>query len=416
MTTDFLESTDQADDGAGAKREKAFGFWMVAAVFLALTALSTAPSPLYSVYAHRDGLSSLTVTAVYGVYAAGIVVSLLLVGHVSDWYGRRVVLVPSVVLALAAALVLALGSSLPCLVIARVLTGLALGAAVATATAYLSEAEQDTAGEPSRRSQIVATVSNIGGLGIGALVAGILAQFVGDPLSLPFIVFTALLLVGTVGLWFVPEFRTLPVPRPKYRPQRLGLPTRNRAEFTAAIVGIFFGFATVGLISGLAGVFLSGPLHRSSVALAGLVVFITFAMGCTVQIATMSWSRRALTAFGVVTVSCGMIVLVCSAWVSPPSLTLFLIGAAVMGGGSGAIFRSSLSTVFLTASPDERATALSTFFVAGYLGLSVPVISLGFALQWVTPKVALLGFALVIGVAIWLVAPFLMARPGGSSK
>ena len=67
------------------------GFWAVAFSFFVVTAFSTAPSSLYGLYAQREHLSSLTITFVYAVYAVGVVVSLLLAGNVSDWYGRRAV-------------------------------------------------------------------------------------------------------------------------------------------------------------------------------------------------------------------------------------------------------------------------------------------------------------------------------------
>ena len=83
------------------------GFWVVAAAVATMTAFSTAPSALYGIYARQDHLSSITITLVYSVYAAGVLASLLLVGHVSDWYGRRTVLVPAIVVALLASLVFA---------------------------------------------------------------------------------------------------------------------------------------------------------------------------------------------------------------------------------------------------------------------------------------------------------------------
>ena len=76
-------------------------FWAVAFAFLSLTALSTAPSALYRLYAQHDHFSSLTITIVYAVYVVGVLASLLLAGHVSDWYGRRVVLAAALVLAIA---------------------------------------------------------------------------------------------------------------------------------------------------------------------------------------------------------------------------------------------------------------------------------------------------------------------------
>ena len=57
-------------------------------------AFSTVPSPLYSLYQQRDGFSTFTVTIVFAVYAVGVIISLLLAGHVSDWVGRKKVLDP----------------------------------------------------------------------------------------------------------------------------------------------------------------------------------------------------------------------------------------------------------------------------------------------------------------------------------
>ncbi len=110
-------------------------FWAIAFSFLAVAAFSTAPSSLYGLYEQQEHLSSLTITIVCAVYALGIVVSLLLAGHVSDWYGRRAVLLPALAVAVAAAVIFLTWRSLAGVIVARVLTGLALGAAVATADA-----------------------------------------------------------------------------------------------------------------------------------------------------------------------------------------------------------------------------------------------------------------------------------------
>src|SRR3954468_13250976 len=137
------------------------GFWAVAFAFLALTAFSTAPSALYGLYEQQQHLSSLTITVVYAVYSAGVVVSLLVAGHVSDWYGRRAVLMPALVLAGVAALIFIIWQSLAGLLVARVLTAFALGAAVATATAYIADLDARPDGSVTRRSGIVATIANI---------------------------------------------------------------------------------------------------------------------------------------------------------------------------------------------------------------------------------------------------------------
>ena len=178
------------------------GFWAIAFSFLAVAAFSTAPSSLYGLYEQQEHLSSLTITIVYAVYALGIVVSLLLAGHVSDWYGRRAVLLPALTVAVVAAVIFLTWRSLAGIIVARVLTGLALGAAVATATAFVTDLDAGPGGVATRRAGIVATIANIGGLALGPLIAGLLARYAGHGLTLPFIVFLALLLAA-VGLVIV---------------------------------------------------------------------------------------------------------------------------------------------------------------------------------------------------------------------
>jgi Major Facilitator Superfamily len=99
-----IEISKQRTSVRGMPRlSRSAGFWAVAFSFFVLTAFSTAPSSLYGLYEQREHLSSVTITFVYAVYAVGVVVSLLLAAHVSDWYGRRAVLLPAIAVTIAAA-------------------------------------------------------------------------------------------------------------------------------------------------------------------------------------------------------------------------------------------------------------------------------------------------------------------------
>ena len=386
------------------------GFWAVAFAFLVVTAFSTAPSSLYGLYEHDEHLSSLTITFVYAVYAAGVVTSLVLAGHVSDWYGRRVVLLPAIGIAIVAAVVFLVWRSLGGLVLARILTGLGVGAAVATATAFITDLDGVPGGGPTRRAGIVGTIANIGGLGLGPLIAGLLARYEPHSLTLPFQVFLALLVLGAIAVALAPEGHSPMHPRPAYHPQHLSVPASARRQFTAAIAGVFLCFAANGLFLGLAGVFLAGPLHHPSPALCGLAIFVTFGSGVVVQTTTTNWPAHRLIAAGIIPTLIGLGVIVASAWTSPPSLALFLIGGIIVGAGSGAIFRGTLTVVISTSGSEDRAGALTSFFTAGFIGLSVPIVGLGVALQHLSPGVALLIFGVVVGLGILAAAP-VMVRP-----
>ena len=92
------------------------GFWLIAAVFVTAMAFSTVSTPRYPLYEKRDGFASFTVTIVFAVYAVGVVTSLLLFGHVSDWVGRRRILLPALSIEIVAAVVIILWPDLPGLI------------------------------------------------------------------------------------------------------------------------------------------------------------------------------------------------------------------------------------------------------------------------------------------------------------
>ena len=383
-------------------------FWVVALSMAALTAFSTAPSALYGIYAREDHLTSMTITLVYALYAAGILVSLLLIGHVSDWYGRRIVLVPAMLAAVVATLVFVGSSMLPTLLAGRLLTGLAVGAALAAATAYLADLDSGAGAVATRRSQIVSTVANVGGLAVGPLFAEVLVEHLGFDAQSVYLAFSVLLTLAAVGITVAPEVRPAASPRPRYRPQRLSMPAGARAEFGAALTGDFLVFTVFGVFAGLASAFLTGTLHHTSPVLAGLAVFISFGSGALTQATTMTWPLRRLLSFGIPTLVLGLAVVVSAAWLSSPSLALFLLGAALVGVGSGAIYRSTLTVVLTTAPTSERAAALALFFVVGYVGLSLPVVAAGIALLFVSFKIVLLAFAGAVATGIILASPVLL--------
>ncbi len=78
---------------------------MVSFAFLAAVAFSAVPSPLYGLYRARDDFSLFMVTVIYAVYAIGLIGALLLAGHLSDWYGRRRLLLPALGTAICSAIV-----------------------------------------------------------------------------------------------------------------------------------------------------------------------------------------------------------------------------------------------------------------------------------------------------------------------
>jgi MFS family permease len=400
----------------GSRRHHAFGFWAVAFTFLTLAAFTTVPSPLYGLYQARDGFSEFMLTVIFAAYAVGVVGALYLAGHLSDWYGRRRLLIPAAAFTVASAVVFLLLKSVPGLLVARVLTGISIGLAQSTATAYLAELHARHRPEaPGTRAQITATTVNMGGLGVGALVAGLLAQWVGDPLTVPYVVLLIATLVALGAVALSPETREPVRPRPHYRPQRASVPAETRGEYYAAALSALIVFATVGLFAGLAGLFLVVTLHHPSHALLGVTLFAVFSAGVAAQLATLRWSLRRVLGTGMALMVLGLAATVTAVWLPAPSLALFMIGGAVSGAGGGAIFKGAVGTVIRISPPESRAEALAGTYLAAFVGLSVPIVGAGVALaEGVSPRVTLLAFA--IAVAIGIVATAIKLLPGPRTR
>jgi MFS family permease len=411
MTAD-VRAVSTTHGGAGRHR---FGYWGAAFSFLALTAFSTVPSPLYALYARRDGFSSLTITLIYAVYAAGVAASLFFAGHLSDSHGRRPVLLAALGLDAVSAVVFLVWPALPGLYVARVVCGLSIGVTNSTATAYLSELH--AAHRPARlahRAQFVATAATLGGFGLGALAAGLLAQYVARPLTVPYALLLAVMAVAAAGLVFAPETRPRQRPLPGYRPQRISIPREGRAPFFSALLGIVLVLAALGMFVGLAGTVLVATLHRASLALAGETVFLVFAAGTATAAVTSTWPLRRLLAAAVALMTAGLAIAVTAAWLPAPSLALFLLGGAVVGAGGAAAFKSTLDVVVAVSPPGALAETLSAYFLGGYLGLSVPVIGIGITLQYVSTPVAMLIFSAAVTAALLAATPILLrAREPG---
>lgn len=377
----------------------------VAAYAFAVTMLGTTlPTPLYGLYQAEFGFSQLMITVIFATYAGGVIAALLLFGRLSDQIGRRGALLPGLALSALSAVAFLLADGLAPLLIGRVLSGLSAGIFTGTATATLLDLA-----EPERRGRatLVATIANMGGLGCGPLLAGLIAEWSGSPLHLPFWVDLALLVPAAIGVWAMPETveRTA---KPRLAPQGLHVPTEIRAIFVRASLAAFAGFAVLGLFTAVAPAFLAEVMGVSSHAVVGLVVFSVFAASAAGQLSlgTLVPEPRALPA-GCAGLIAGMALLALG--LANSSLALLEIGGLVAGFGQGLSFRAGLGSVNAKSPAKKRAEIASSFFVVAYVAISIPVVGVGVLTEAAGLRTAGLVFAGVVA-AISAVVLALLAR------
>lgn len=372
-----------------------YGLWAVAFAFFTVLAFSTVPTPLYALYQARDGFSTFMITVIFAAYALGVIAALFFAGHVSDWFGRRRSLLPAIGFALLSALIFLFWRAAIGLIVARVISGIGVGMMTATATAHI--ADLDRAHRPdsrSRRAQVLATVANLGGLGAGPLVAGLLVQYGGRPLATPFIVFLVVLAAALVAVAFTPETVTVSSPTPRYRPQRVAVPENARGRYIGAALAGVAAFSVFGLLTALAPSLLAGTLHEHSHLLAGIPAFAAFSAAVVAQLISSGWSLRRQLLLGRLAMIAGVALVVLAVWL--PALAPFMVGAVAAGFGAGLLFKGGIATVSQIASKANLAESLAGFFLAAYLGLTVPVLGLGILAQLIALRLALTIFAVLV--------------------
>ncbi|MEU9254440.1 MFS transporter [Streptomyces sp. NPDC048270] len=381
------------------------------AVFAVCMAGTTLPTPLYGLYQEKFGFSELIVTVVYAVYAFGVIGVLLLAGNASDAVGRRPVLLFGLGCAAASAVCFLCATGLGWLYAGRLLSGLSAGLFTGAATVYVMELAPDGG---ASRATFVATAANMGGLGCGPLLAGVLAQYAAWPLYLPFAVHLALVACSAVVLLRLAETVRERRPLRTVRPQRPGLPPQVRSVFGPAAIASFVGFALFGVFTSVSPAFLAQSLDVHNHAVSGLVVALAFFASTAGQLVVGRVGVARSLPLGCAGLLAGLALLAGALYWE--QLVLVVLSALVGGTGQGLAFRGALAGVAAASPADRRAAVISTLFVVAYAGISVPVIGVGVLSGPMGLEGAGLVFIACMAVLVSTAAVYLLRRPAGRTQ
>lgn len=372
--------------------------------------------PLLAVYRRTLALTDTQATAVFGVYALGLIPGLLIGGRASDRFGRRTLMIVFAALSLLATAVLAGGQwGVGWLYTGRLLTGVVSGTVFTIGTAWVKElSDGSDPGAGARRAGVALTA----GFGLGPLVAGVLAQWAPGPVLLPYLVHLLLTTLALAVLPRAPETRTRTQARTREPGTRAPLwpnsarTTRFRS-ITMPLAPWVFGSVTLAFIALPAhGI---GAVTGLQVAVPGLLAALALAAGYGVQSAgrRLHAATTARHGDGRVAAVAGLAVVVLGCLASAyaaarPGLATAALAAALLGAGYGLCLSTGLREVEETAAPDELGAVVSIFYSLAYAGLLVP-----YLLTFLAPRVgypwALTAAAAASGLTMVLV---LVSRPG----
>jgi MFS family permease len=344
-------------------------FYLQVSILVTFLAGSSAPTPLYAVYQAEWGFSPITVTIVFGVYAVAVLAALLTVGSLSDYVGRRPVLIAALVLQAAAMIVFVTASGVPELLVARVAQGLSTGAAVGALGAGILDLDKV-------KGTIANGVGPVLGTATGAIGSGLLVQFLPAPTHLVYIVLFVIVVLQGIGVALMAESST---PKPgalaSLRP-RFGMPQAVRRPLLVAIPALVAVWALAGFYGSLGPTLVRLVVGSSSIVLGGLSLFVLAGGGGLTVLILRDTAPRKVMFIGGVALFAGVGITLLG--INFTSTTLFFLGTAVAGVGFGGGFQGALRTVVPLAAPHERAGVLSTLYVVSYLAMGLPAVVAGF--------------------------------------
>ena len=343
--------------------------FLLASLIVSLLAASSAPTPLYDIYQQRWGFSPITTTIVFGVYALAVLTSLLTLGRLSDYAGRRPVILAALAVQVVSMAVFATAGGVGELLVARIIQGLSTGAAIGAIGAAMLDIDRE-------RGTLANAISPGLGTGSGALLSALFVQYLPAPTHLIYLALIGVIAVQAAGVARLREtVAAARVPAAALVPE-VRLPRSVRGPVLAAAPVLFAVWALAGLYGALGPALVRTLTGSASVVLGGGSLTLLTATAVTAVYLLRNVPARTVMLTGIATLLAGVAITLVA--LGTGSAPLFFAGTAVSGIGFGGGFQGGIRTVVPAAAPRERAGVLSLLFTVSYLGLGVPAVAAGF--------------------------------------
>jgi hypothetical protein len=372
-------------------------FWTAAAVAAVALWASGAPAMVYPVYVAEWGLTPLVITSIFAVYPISLVVVLIVFGGISDYVGRRAVLLAGLAAIAVGILLFALAPSVGWLFAGRVLQGIGVGLAMAPASAALVEFNRG--GNASRASSINTAATALG-LALATIVGGALVQYAPQPARLTYWLLLVITAVVFVFVLFMPRAVAGTEAAGRWRPRGVVVPKGLGGVVVASSLAIGAGFAMGSLFLSLGSSIAKNLIKTDNAFVAGSVIAISAVVIGVTAILSRRLAPRTAIVFGGLGLTVGMGLLVASAVTA--SLATFVAASVASGIGYGMLFLGGLGLVNRHAPAQHRGQTLSAVYLVAYLtqglvavaiGLSATAIGLGSAVDLWAPIIAFIGLA-----------------------
>jgi hypothetical protein len=382
-------------------------FWLVAGILWLLFFAAGAPSPLYGIYRAQLRFSAITLTAVFAIYALVLLLTLLVFGSVSDYLGRRRVILAALMVTAGACAVFLAAHSVGLLFAARALQGLSVG----TATGALGAALIDLQPGGGGLAPLVTTAAPLLGLGAGALGSSALAQYGPTPTRLVWCLLLGASVAAAAAIVAMPEPGTRRAGVLASLRPRVGVPRLARGTFATAVPCLIAVWALSGLYQSLGPSLAAQVTGSRDLLWGGLLVFLLTGVAAAATVEFRRLTPRSAMLAGCLVLLTG--VTVTFAAIATTTAAAFLAGTAVAGVGTGLTLLGVNRTLIPLAPPGQRARLIAAIFIISFLGLSIPALIAGAATAHFGLHRTALAYCMAMAVLVAVAAGSLMLRRRG---
>jgi hypothetical protein len=357
-----------------------------------IAASSSAVTPLYRLYQASMHLTPFWITIVFASYVASLLTALLTVGGLSDYVGRRPVILAALLLNAAAMLLFAEARDVGQLILARAVQGLCVGVGTTAFGAAILDTNR-------ARGPLLNSVTAFLGMTSGALGAAALITFAPDPLHRVYDVLLGLTALMIALLWVMPESTTRKAGALASLRPHVSVPPQSRSILARLTPANIAAWSLGGLYLSLMPTVVATAMGVASPWVGGVVVSALMLTAATAVATFRDWPARRLILMGTSTLSLGVAVSMFG--IAQQQVAALLAGTVIAGAGFGSTFSGTLRALLPTAGPHERAGLLSAFYLQSYLAFALPAVAAGLSVPVIGLSTAAYVYgAVIIGLAI----------------
>ncbi|MEV8148662.1 MFS transporter [Arthrobacter sp. NPDC080073] len=354
-------------DGIG--REERLWLAFASAVVALLASFATVGStiPLFNIYRAQDGLNSADISLAVVAYSVGTLGTLLVMGRLSNYAGRRSLSIASLAFLIAGTLTLLNVHHIGILIAGRLLMGLGAGLASSSLTSYIVDSAP---AKPDWLASVASSQTVMLGLAVGAVASGALVQFGPWPRDLVYIVDISFLLLAAVMIAVSPETVTRTAGGWRSLRPSVRLPVRVRNLLPVAAAVFLATWATGAFYQAFLPALVQDQLRTSSPLVLGLV-FAAY-MGSSALAAPIGGRFTAAGAqrIGMVAFLAGWIGLITA--IATGTLPLFFAATVLAGAGQGIAISAATQALLHGGTSADRAPILAVVYLISYSGAIVP--------------------------------------------